>query len=150
MVTAIKKITAIFLILFLVSCKTISDSIIICGKKFDVYKDVEYDYEKDLKISYYTICFHKTKYIAFAYESIGSRNDSILLNTIIENKGDSIIISTHCEKAVYGYDYSYIRKYHCLENGVASISSIYNSEFVITIDTAKKYNMKYIKKRNLL
>lgn len=145
--TTIKIITAIFLILFLVSCKTISDSIIICGKKFDVYKDVEYDYETGLDMTYHNICFLNTKFIAFSYQFKGIRNDSILLNTSIENKNDSIFIKTFTEKSVYGYykDTS-IRKYRCIENGVASISTIYNSEFKITIDTAKKYNMKFVKK----
>lgn len=90
MSTTIKKIIVWLIILISgIGCSTSNEAISICGKKYDVYRDTEYDYEQKLNSTVSILCFRNSRVIAFAYQSAGFRNsDSNLVYTTLKHQND--------------------------------------------------------------
>lgn len=134
----------------IISCNTTKKSIDICNSKYDVYEHSTYLHEENLKATFHTICFPNTHYSLFTYMVSGKRNDTNLVTTQLKYSGDTLIITTHYNKKVYYEDNDYISKryYRCIPNGLVSLSNNGQPDFIINLDTAKKYNMKLSIKSN--
>lgn len=75
MATAIKKnIVLLLIIISGIGCSTSKEASTICGKKYNMYRDNEYDYEQKLNSTVNILCFRNSRVIAFAYQSAGFRN----------------------------------------------------------------------------
>ena len=123
-------------------CSTSNETITICGNKYDVYKDTDYDYEQKLSATFNILCFHNSRIIAFAYQSAGIRNsDSNLVYTIFNQQKDTLKVTTHYNDKVYGYPHQSSRHYKCIKNGFVSLSS----GIIITKNTSRK-KMRYLRK----
>ena len=144
MATTIKK--NIVWLMFIISgfgCSISNEAITICGKKYDMYRDTEYDYEQKLNSTVNILCFRNSKVIAFAYQSAGFRNsDSNLVYTILKHQDDSLIVTTHFNDNVFGYPFQSTRYYRCLENGLVQLYQNGNPDYVITKRTARRNNNK--------
>ena len=145
------KLIYIYIILAIVSCDATKKTINICNRKYTVYKHNSYLHEEDLNATFHTICFPNSRYSLFSYLVSGKRNDSNLVSTQLKYSGDTLIINTVYDKKVYHEEHDYISKryYRCIPDGVVSLSNNnVEPDFIITIDTAKKYNMILPKKSN--
>ncbi len=139
----LNKIIVFFSLIFICAgCYTASETITICGNKYDIYKHTEYNYEQRLNATFNMLYFHNTKVFAFAYQSAGFRdNDSNLVYTILSHRNDSLIETTYFKDNVFGHPYQSIRYFKCIKNGIVSL----NSNIIITKKTSKK-RKNYFKK----
>ncbi|MEO0066853.1 MAG: hypothetical protein RI983_2179 [Bacteroidota bacterium] len=138
--TRLKYMVVISIILLVTEgCYSPHEVITIWNKKYDVYKDDEYLDEQNLLTTFNTVCFHKTKLVAFAYQSAGKRNDSNFVNSELKVQNDTLIIITRFDKSVYGYPRQFIRYYQFHDEGLISL----NSNNLITPKYSRKNNMRY-------
>lgn len=144
MATTIKRLLAFPLIIMTcVGCYTSLENIEICNNKFDIYKHTEYNYEQKLTATFNSLCFHKSKLIALAYQVSGYRdNDSNLVYTILTHRNDSLIVATYYKDKVYGYSYQSLRYFKCIKNGIVALNTKGLPDFEITKKTARKHKMK--------
>jgi len=150
-ITLNKTLVYFAIIISSIGCYTTKETITICGRKYDVYKETEYDYEQKLNSTVNIICFRNSKLIAFAYQSSGFRNnDSNLVHTIIKHQNDSLLITTIFQEQVYGYPYQATRYYRCLKNGIVILYRNGNPDFIITKKSARrnKNKMKNVRLKN--
>lgn len=132
-----------FILVVGLGCASSNETITICGNKFDVYKETEYDYEQKLNSTTNILCFHKSKVIAFAYQSAGFRNnDSNLVYTVMKQQNDSLQVTTRYNDTVFGYPFESTRYFRCLKNGLIQLYSNGNPEYIITKKTARKNKLK--------
>lgn len=129
-------------------CNTSRNTILICGQQYDVHTRKTFLQEENMSAVFKTVCFKNSHYYLFSYMSEAKRLDSNLVSTTIQMQGDSIIIRTLYDKTVYGYDYKTVRYFRCLPDGIISMATDGNPDFVITKDTARKYDMKFQRKQS--
>lgn len=98
-----------------------------------MYEEKFYAYSK-------SVCFFNSRYYCFNYLDYAKRKNKIVARSTLEFKNDSLIITTKYDKSVYGKEYSYKSYYRCIPNGIISLSYDSKTDFVVTKDTAIKYN----------